>query len=127
MLVNALNAEVTMYITDFEDTSSLTWFNMIYGQVNIYDNIRNQIDFATSRKEHKLKNDFAKLATVIVRPYGLCTVEKHLYIDGESISASIFDFGLYFFHNTKKLVEIGKGLYFLFTKDRASFRGEMMG
>lgn len=85
---------------------------MIYGQVNPYNDIRNQIDFAISRKEYELKNDFAKLATVIFRPRGLHTIEKHLYIDEESISASIFDFGLYFFHNTKKLVEIAKGPYF---------------
>ena len=116
MLVNALNAEVTTYMTDFEDSSSPTWFNMIYGQVNLYDAIRNQIDFVTPRKEYKLKDDFAKLATVIVRPRGWHMVEKHLYIDGEPISASIFDFGLFFFHNAKKLVEIGKGPYFYLPK-----------
>ncbi|CAL9728859.1 malate synthase 2 [Monosporozyma unispora] len=116
MLVNALNAEVTTYMTDFEDSSSPTWFNMIYGQINLYDAIRNQINFSTSRKSYTLNNDFSKLATLIVRPRGWHMVEKHLYVDGEPVSASIFDFGLFFFHNAKKLVEIGKGPYFYLPK-----------
>ncbi|CAI4401209.1 CQS_1a_G0026670.mRNA.1.CDS.1 [Saccharomyces cerevisiae] len=116
MLVNALNAEVTTYMTDFEDSSSPTWENMIYGQVNLYDAIRNQIDFKTPRKEYRLKDDISRLPTLIVRPRGWHMVEKHLYIDDEPISASIFDFGLYFYHNAKELVKIGKGPYFYLPK-----------
>lgn len=116
MLVNALNAEVTTYMTDFEDSSSPTWFNMIYGQVNLFDAIRNQIDFTTPRKDYKLKDDISKLPTLIVRPRGWHMVEKHLLVDGKPISASIFDFGLYFYHNARELIKIGKGPYFYLPK-----------
>ncbi|CCK70059.1 malate synthase DAL7 KNAG_0D03110 [Huiozyma naganishii CBS 8797] len=116
MLVNALNAEVTTYMTDFEDSSSPTWFNMIYGQVNLFDAIRNQIDFTTPRKDYKLKGDIKDLPTLIVRPRGWHMEEKHLYVDDEPISASIFDFGLYFFHNAKELIKVGKGPYFYLPK-----------
>ncbi|SCU80384.1 LAMI_0B02102g1_1 [Lachancea mirantina] len=116
MLVNALNADVTTYMTDFEDSASPTWANCIYGQVNLYDAIRNQVDFKTPRKEYKLKAPIAKLPTLIVRPRGWHMVDKHLLVDGEPISASLFDFGLYFFHNAKALVAMGKGPYFYLPK-----------
>ncbi|CCD25418.1 malate synthase DAL7 NDAI_0F00990 [Naumovozyma dairenensis CBS 421] len=116
MLVNALNSEVNTYMVDFEDSSSPTWENMIYGQVNLYDAIRNQIDFITPRKQYKLKDHISKLPTIIVRPRGWHMVEKHLYVDDEPISASIFDFGLFFYHNAKELIEIGRGPYFYLPK-----------
>lgn len=116
MLVNALNADVDTYMTDFEDSASPTWLNMIYGQVNLYDAIRNQIDFSTPRKEYKLSNPIQKCPTLIVRPRGWHMVEKHLLVDGEPISASMFDFGLYFFHNARELIAIGKGPYFYLPK-----------
>lgn len=116
MLVNALNADVTTYMTDFEDSSSPTWLNMIYGQVNLYDVVRDQVAFKTPRKEYKLKNSIAKSPTLIVRPRGWHMEEKHLYVDDEPISASMFDFGLYFFHNAHELIKIGKGPYFYLPK-----------
>lgn len=116
MLVNALNAEVNTYMTDFEDSLSPTWLNIIYGQVNLYDAIRNNIDFSTPRKEYKLKDKIENLPTIIVRPRGWHMVEKHLYVDNEPISASIFDFGLYFFHNARELINLGRGPYFYLPK-----------
>ena len=98
MLVNALNSDVKTYMTDFEDSLSPTWENVIYGQVNLYDAIRDNIDYVTPRKEYKLNDKIANLPTLIVRPRGWHMVDSHLLVDGEPISASIFDFGLYFFH-----------------------------
>lgn len=116
MLINALNSPVNTFMADFEDSLAPTWLNIIYGQVNLYDAIRDQIDFKTPRKEYKLNKKFANSPTVIVRPRGLHMEEKHLYVDGEPISASIFDFGLYFFHNAKELIKSGKGPYFYLPK-----------
>lgn len=116
MLVNALNSDVKTYMTDFEDSASPTWENVIYGQVNLYDAIRDQIDFVTPRKEYKLRAKIGELPTLIVRPRGWHMIDNHILVDGEPISASILDFGLYFFHNAHKLIEIGKGPYFYLPK-----------
>lgn len=116
MLVNALNADVTTYMTDFEDSSSPTWENMVLGQVNLYDAVRNQVDFETATKQYKLKQKFGESPTLIVRPRGWHMEEKHLEVDGKPISASIFDFGLYFYHNAQALIDAGKGPYFYLPK-----------
>ena len=116
MLVNALNAEVTTYMVDFEDSLSPTWKNIVYGQVNLYDAIRDQIDYVTPRKSYQLKKSFETSPSVIVRPRGWHMEEKHVYIDGEPISGAIFDFGLYFFHNAFELIKKGKGPYFYLPK-----------
>lgn len=117
MLVNVLNADVDTYMVDFEDSLAPTWVNLIEGQINLYDAIRNKIDFETENgKSYKLKDTFAKLPTIIARPRGWHMEEKHVIVDEEPMSASIFDFGIYFFHNAKKLIELGKGPYFYLPK-----------
>src|SRR5271154_2544369 len=88
---------------------------MINGQVNLYDAIRNQVDFKIGEKEYKLRTD-RTLPTLIVRPRGWHLEEKHFTVDGEPISGSLFDFGLYFFHNAKELVKRGSGPYFYLPK-----------
>ncbi|KAF8477589.1 malate synthase [Kalaharituber pfeilii] len=115
MVVNALNSDVWTYMADFEDSNSPTWENMINGQVNLYDAIRKQIDFKLSGKDYKLRTD-RPLPTLIVRPRGWHLEEKHFTVDGEPISGSLFDFGLYFFHNAKELVARGHGPYFYLPK-----------
>ncbi|KAK9380130.1 malate synthase [Kockiozyma suomiensis] len=116
MVVNALNSEVWTYMADFEDATAPTWDNVISGQVNLYDAIRKQIDFTIpGGKEYKLRTD-KTLPTLIVRPRGWHLEEKHFLVDGEPISGSIFDFGLYFFHNAKELVARGTGPYFYLPK-----------
>jgi malate synthase len=115
MVVNALNADVWTYMADFEDSSAPTWENMLNGQVNLYDANRRQIDFKQGPKEYKLRTD-RTLPTLIVRPRGWHLVEKHLTVDGEPISASLFDFGLYFFHNAFETVKRGFGPYFYLPK-----------
>ena len=88
---------------------------MVNGQVNLYDAIRKQVDFKQGEKEYKLRTD-RKLPTLIARSRGWHMVEKHFTVDGEAISASLFDFGLYFFHNAHELVRTGTGPYFYLPK-----------
>ncbi|KAH6662233.1 malate synthase [Plectosphaerella plurivora] len=115
MVVNALNSDVWTYMADFEDSSAPTWENMVNGQVNLYDANRRNVDFKQGAKEYKLRTD-RTLPTLIVRPRGWHLEEKHITVDGEPMSASLFDFGLYFFHNAKKSLEIGIGPYFYLPK-----------
>lgn len=88
---------------------------MINGQVNLYDAIRREIDFKQSSKQYKLRSD-RKLPTLIIRPRGWHLDEKHVTIEGEPISGSLFDFGLYFFHNAKELIKRDLGPYFYLPK-----------
>ncbi|EAA58182.1 MASY_EMENI Malate synthase, glyoxysomal [Aspergillus nidulans FGSC A4] len=104
MVVNALNSDVAP-----------TWDNMINGQINLYDAIRRQVDFKQGQKEYKLRTD-RTLPTLIARARGWHLDEKHFTVDGEPISGSLFDFGLYFFHNAKELVARGFGPYFYLPK-----------
>ncbi|KAF3019864.1 hypothetical protein G7054_g10703 [Neopestalotiopsis clavispora] len=115
MVINALNSDVWTYMADFEDSSAPTWDNMINGQVNMYGAVRRQIQFKQGPKEYKLRTD-RTLPTLIVRPRGWHLEEKHVTVDGEPISGSLFDFGLYFFHNAKEAVKQGFGPYFYLPK-----------
>ncbi|KAI4116676.1 MAG: hypothetical protein LQ345_002950 [Seirophora villosa] len=115
MVVNALNSNVWTYMADFEDSSAPTWDNMINGQVNLYDAIRKQVDFRQGEKNYKLRTDRV-LPTLIARARGWHLEEKHFTVDGEPISGSLFDFGLYFFHNAHELVKRGTGPYFYLPK-----------
>ncbi|KAM7208894.1 Malate synthase [Naviculisporaceae sp. PSN 640] len=115
MVVNALNSDVWTYMADFEDSSAPTWENMVNGQVNLYDAVRRQVDFKQGAKEYKLRTD-KTLPTLIVRPRGWHLEEKHVTVDGEPMSGSLFDFGLYFFHNAFETVKRGFGPYFYLPK-----------
>jgi len=115
MVVNALNSDVWTYMADFEDSSAPTWDNMINGQLNLYDAIRRQVDFKQGEKEYKLRTD-RTLPTLICRARGWHLEEKHFTVDGEPISGSLFDFGLYFFNNAEELVKRGTGPYFYLPK-----------
>ncbi len=88
---------------------------MINGQVNLYDAIRKQVNFKQGEKEYKLRNDRV-LPTLIARARGWHLEEKHFTVDSEPISGSLFDFGLYFFHNAHELAERGTGPYFYLPK-----------
>ncbi|CAG8702748.1 6274_t:CDS:2 [Dentiscutata erythropus] len=117
MIINALNSGACTYLADFEDSNSPTWNNNINGQVNLRDAIQGTIAYVDpiNNKKYELRKD-RKLATLIVRPRGWHLEEKHVLIDGEPVSASIFDFALYFFHNAKKTIKIGIGPYFYLPK-----------
>lgn len=114
MVINALNSGAKVFMADFEDASSPTWKNMISGQANLFDAIRRQIDFtAENRKAYILADE---VAVIKVRPRGWHLEEKHMTINGEPLSASIVDFGLYFFHNAETLLSQGTGPYFYLAK-----------
>ncbi|KAK3383613.1 malate synthase [Lasiosphaeria ovina] len=115
MVVNALNSDVWTYMADFEDSSAPTWENMVNGQVNLYDAVRRQVDFKQGSKEYKLRMD-RTLPTLIVRPRGWHLEEKHVTVDGEPMSGSLFDFGLYFYHSAFESVKQGFGPYFYLPK-----------
>ncbi|KAJ9612607.1 hypothetical protein H2200_004204 [Cladophialophora chaetospira] len=115
MVVNALNSNVWTYMADFEDAQAPTWDNQVSGQVNLYDAIRKQVDFKQGEKDYKLRTDRV-LPTLIARSRGWHLEEKHFTVDGEPISGSLFDFGLYFFHNAFELVKRGTGPYFYLPK-----------
>lgn len=124
MVVNALNADVWTYMADFEDSSAPTWENMINGQVNLYDAIRKQVDFKQNGKDYKLRTDRA-LPTLIARARGWHLEEKHFLVDGQPMSGSLFDFGLYFFNNAKELVKRGAGPYFYLPKMESHLEARM--
>ncbi|MGB5929006.1 MAG: malate synthase A, partial [Cyclobacteriaceae bacterium] len=114
MVINALNSGAKVFMADFEDANSPTWENCIEGQINLRDAIRREVDFeASNGKFYALKD---KVATLKVRPRGWHLEEKHLLVGGEPISASLFDFGLFFFHNAKELIGRGAGPYFYLPK-----------
>lgn len=115
MVINALNADVYTYMSDFEDSSTPTWNNMIGGQVNLYDAVRRTISLQQGSKSYKLRTD-RPVPTLIVRPRGWHLDESHFLVDGEPISGGIFDFGLYFFHNAKEAIAQGFGPYFYLPK-----------
>ncbi len=114
MIINALNSGANVFMADFEDANSPTWQNNIDGQINLRDAINRTIDFTSPEgKAYKLNE---KTATLLVRPRGWHLVEKHALIDGKPMSGSLFDFGLYFFHNAKNLMARGTGPYFYLPK-----------
>ncbi len=114
MVINALNSGARVFMADFEDSNSPTWHNMVDGQINLYDAIRRQIDFVNEEgKPYTLTHE---PATLLVRPRGWHLQERHLLVDGSPVSASLFDFGLYFFHNARELLARGSGPYFYLPK-----------
>ena len=115
MVINALNSPVKVFMADFEDSNSPTWDNIIEGQINLRDANDRSITFIHPVKKTVYSLNH-KVATLMVRPRGWHLDEKHILIDGTSISASLMDFGLYFFHNAKTLMENGSGPYFYLPK-----------
>ncbi len=114
MVINALNSGAQMFMADFEDSNSPTWQNVIEGQQNLSDAIERTIEFTNpDGREYRLADD---VATLLVRPRGWHLVERHFEVDGEPISASLFDFGLYLFRNARALAERGTGPYFYLPK-----------
>jgi len=115
MIVNALNSGAQVFMADFEDANSPTWENNVRGQKNLFDAVRHTIEHAdpTTGKSYRLAD---KTAVLFARPRGWHLSEKHVRIDGRTMSASLFDFGLYFFHNARALLGRGSGPYFYLPK-----------
>ena len=115
MVVNALNSGARCFMADFEDATSPTWSNLIEGQINLRDANRREIDF-TDEKSGKRYTVSSKPAVLIVRPRGWHLEERHVQVNGEPVSGSLFDFGLYLFHNHAALKARDTGPYFYLPK-----------
>ncbi|MFE1188047.1 malate synthase A [[Kitasatospora] papulosa] len=117
MTVNALNSGARVWLADFEDASAPTWENVVTGQLNLIDAYTRNIDFTDPRsgKSYALK-PAEELATVVTRPRGWHLDERHLQLDGIPVPGALVDFGLYFFHNAQRLIDLGKGPYFYLPK-----------
>jgi malate synthase len=114
MIINALNSGANVFMADFEDSNSPTWQNNIEGQLNLTDAVNGTIGFTSPEGKRYALN--ARPAVLMVRPRGWHLDERHFAVDGKSISASLFDFGLFFFHNAARLIERGTGPYFYLPK-----------
>ena len=115
MIINALNSGAQAFMADFEDATAPTWRNLVEGQGHLAQAVRLRLRYVAPQggKEYILGD---RLATLLVRPRGLHLPESHLEVDGQAMSGSFFDFGLYFFHNAKALLERGSGPYFYLPK-----------
>src|SRR6266481_5409191 len=114
MIINALNSGANVFMADFEDSNSPTWHNNLQGQANLRDTVAGTISYTSpDGKQYRLNSP---VATLMVRPRGWHLDEKHFQVDGKPISASLFDFGLFFFHNAARLMEKSTGPYFYLPK-----------
>src|SRR5574341_628728 len=113
MVINALNSGAKVFMADFEDANAPTWENNLTGHVNLRDAVERTISLTTPEKSYRLN---PAIATLMVRPRGWHLVEKHFPVDGQPISGSLFDFGLFFFHNAKRQIAKGAGPYFYLPK-----------
>ncbi|MFB6818719.1 malate synthase A [Streptomyces sp. NPDC056347] len=126
MTINALNSGARVWLADFEDASAPTWENVILGQLNLMDAYRREIDFTDARtgKSYALK-PAEELATVVARPRGWHLNERHLQLDGTPVPGALVDFGLYFFHNAQRLIDLGKGPYFYLPKTESHLEARL--
>ena len=113
MMINALNSGANVFMADLEDATSPTWTNVVTGQANLIDAQRGTLALDTGEKEYRLDDE---RATLVVRPRGWHLPEKHFTVDGDAVSASLFDAGLYLFHGGRVAIEQGSGPYFYLPK-----------
>ncbi|WP_369147367.1 malate synthase A [Streptomyces sp. R44] len=126
MTINALNSGAKVWLADFEDASAPTWENVVLGQVNLIDAYTRKIDFTDPRsgKSYALK-PADQLASVVMRPRGWHLEERHLTFDGRPVPGALVDFGLYFFHNAQRLIDLGKGPYFYLPKTESHLEARL--
>ncbi|AWI31842.1 malate synthase A [Streptomyces sp. ICN441] len=126
MTVNALNSGAKVWLADFEDASAPTWENVVLGQLNLIDAYERRIDFTDPRtgKSYALR-PAEELATVVMRPRGWHLDERHLLVDGRPVPGALVDFGLYFFHNARRLIDLGKGPYFYLPKTESHLEARL--
>jgi malate synthase len=113
MMINALNSGARVFMADYEDANSPTWANVVEGQRNVSDAVRRTISLETSEKRYTLNEE---VATLLIRPRGWHLPERHVRVDGEPISASLFDFGLHMWRNAREQCDRGSGPYFYLPK-----------
>jgi malate synthase len=114
-IINALNSGASVFMADFEDSTAPTWNNLIEGQLNLRDAVRGDIEHVDRESGKRYRLD-ARTATLMVRPRGWHLPEEHVLVDGHAVSASLFDFGLFLFHNARALLARGSAPYFYLPK-----------
>jgi malate synthase len=115
MVINALNSGAKVFMADFEDANTPTWDNQVSGQINLRDAVRKTIAY-TAPETNKQYALVANPAVLFVRPRGLHLMERHFVVDGEPAPGSLFDFGLFFFHNAREQLSRGVGPFFYLPK-----------
>ncbi|NLU65963.1 malate synthase A [Streptomyces sp. HNM0574] len=125
MTINALNSGARVWLADFEDASAPTWENVIGGQLNLTDAYERRIDFTDHRGKTYALKPAEELATVVVRPRGWHLDERHLQVDGTPVPGALVDFGLYFFRNAQRLIDLGKGPYFYLPKTESHLEARL--
>ena len=113
MLINALNSGASVFMADFEDSLSPTWENVVTGHWAVSEAVRRRLTLQTDEKAYALDD---RIATLCIRPRGWHIMEAHALVDGKPMSASIFDFGIWFFHNARELIDRGSGPYLYLPK-----------
>ncbi|MBD0422108.1 malate synthase A [Streptomyces sp. TRM S81-3] len=126
MTINALNSGAKVWLADFEDASAPTWENVVLGQLNLIDAYTRSIDFTDERtgKSYALRPN-EELATVVMRPRGWHLDERHLKLGDTPVPGALVDFGLYFFHNAQRLLDLGKGPYFYLPKTESHLEARL--
>ena len=122
MMINALNSGARVFMADYEDSLSPTWLNVVEGQRNVYEAVRRQISLETPEKTYRLN---AEIATLLIRPRGWHLPERHVLVDGEPVSASLFDFGLHMARNAGEQLERGSGPYFYLPKLESHYEARL--
>ena len=116
MTINALNSGANVWLADFEDANTPLWENMITGQLNLIGALDRTLDFTSEEGKSYRLGPESELATIVVRPRGWHLDEKHVLVDGQRVSGSLFDFALYFFHCARRQLDKGSGPYFYLPK-----------
>jgi malate synthase len=125
MTINALNSGARVWLADFEDANTPLWDNMVTGHLNLKDALDRRIDFTSpDGKSYQLRPD-DELATIVVRPRGWHLDEKHLLVDGQRVSGSLFDFALYFLTCARRQLDKGKGPYFYLAKTESHLEARL--
>ena len=125
MTINALNSGANVWLADFEDANTPLWENMIIGQLNLKDALDRTIDFTSEDGKSYRLRPADELATIVVRPRGWHLDEKHLLVDGQRVSGSLFDFALYFCHCARRQLEAGSGSYFYLAKTESHLEARL--
>src|ERR671938_1924356 len=122
MVINALNSGARGFMADFEDALSPTWSNVVGGQANLIDAIEGAIEHTEGDRTYRLDEE---TATLLVRPRGWHLVDRHVLVDGEPVAGALLDFGLFAFHNAKRLLERGAGPYFYLPKTESHLEARL--
>ncbi|GHC54532.1 malate synthase A [Streptomyces cinnamoneus] len=125
MTINALNSGARVWLADFEDASAPAWRNVVGGQLNLIDAYERRIDFTSPEGRTYALGPADELATVVMRPRGWHLDERHLTVDGRPVPGALADFGLYFFHNARRLLDLGRGPYFYLPKTESHLEARL--